>query len=425
MFKNHVSAHTHSSFVQDFFAPLLEQVGCAKNQRECKELSDNTWMILGTRRALEDHPSGRAFLQHLHASGREAPEVSHFFESLKSQRRLALSSEVCLTLSKRPKAKPDDILSGAKELESFELYAGDGHLHAAAAHDPHSSDGSKYATGHLFSLNLRTHALSHLGVADQVNRKKEHDMRALKRLDIETLRRGAPAGIKVLYVWDRAGIDFRQWHQWKQRSGIYFLSREKENMNLEIIGTNAFDANDPRNAGVIADEIVATSAGVSVRRIRYYCPIRREEFSFITNVISVPPGLLVHLYRIRWDIEKVFDQLKNKLGETKAWASSANAKTMQAHFLCIAHNLMLLCEDTLESVHGIRNEAEIKRRAERLDQLCVELAKQNQHLPLLIKASQRLTQRSLKFIRWLRVQLFGQPLHQNPLDALRSLFAVL
>ena len=425
MFKNFASVHSSSTFVQDFFAPLLDEVGCAKNGRVCNELSDIQWMMLGTRRALEDHPSGRAFLQHLHACGVGAPEVSHFFESLKSARRLALGGEVCMALSKRPRAQADDILGGAGELEDFDLYAGDGHFHAAAVHDPHSADGIKYGTGHFFSLNLRTHGLSHLGVADQASRRKEHDMHALKRLEIATLRQGARVGRKVIYVWDRAGIDFRQWHQWKQGAGIYFLSRQKENMRLEVIGTNAFDAEDPRNAGVLSDEMVATSAGVSVRRIRYFCPVRGEEFGFITNVNRVPPGLLAHLYRIRWDIEKVFDQLKNKLGETKAWASSANAKTMQAQFLCIAHNLMLLCEDTLESAHGIRNEAELRRRAQRLEKLSSQLAAQNQHLPLLMAASRRLTQRSVKFIRWLRVQLFGQPHHPQPLLALRHLFAVL
>ena len=61
-----------------------------------------------------------------------------------------------------------------------------------------------------------------------------------------------------------------------------------------------------------------------------------------------------------------YDELKSKLGETKAWATTANAKTMQAHFLCIAHNLMIRCESELEREHGVRNEAELTRRAARL-----------------------------------------------------------
>jgi hypothetical protein len=40
-------------------------------------------------------------------------------------------------------------------------------------------------------------------------------------------------------------------------------------------------------------------------------------------------------------------------------------------------------------------------------------------------ALQRLTVRSVKFIRWLRVQLFLQPHHQPAIAALRQLCAVL
>jgi hypothetical protein len=101
-------------------------------------------------------------------------------------------------------------------------------------------------------------------------------------------------------------------------------------------------------------------------------------FSFLTSEYTLPPGVIAHLCRLRWEIEKTFDELKNKLGETKAWASSATAKAMQAHFLCLAHNLMILCEAELARVHGVRNEAEITRRAHRL-------AKENLALPLLVR----------------------------------------
>ena len=134
-------------------------------------------------------------------------------------------------------------------------------FHAAAAplgpepvegHDtPAADDGPKYATGHFFSLRLRTHALAHLTAADQVERKKEHDMRALQRLALTQLRQGAAKGRKVLCVWDRAGIDFRQWHLWKPTGALYFLSREKENMQLAPSGENAWDRAGPRHAGVL------------------------------------------------------------------------------------------------------------------------------------------------------------------------------
>jgi hypothetical protein len=194
---------------EHFFAPVSALLANAKNQRSCPELSDQKWLQLGIRRVLEDQSSGRAFLQNLSASGGAAPSLSHFFESLKSARRLALVTEVSNGLAKSLPTLVPAAWDTLPELFNMDVYAGDGHFHEAAAHDsPAPEKGSKYATGHFMALNLRSHALVHLTVADQLTRKKEHDMHALKRLSLKDLRQGAKTGRKVLYVWDRAGIDF-------------------------------------------------------------------------------------------------------------------------------------------------------------------------------------------------------------------------
>jgi hypothetical protein len=62
--------------------------------------------------------------------------------------------------------------------------------------------------------------MSHLTVADQIEREKEHEMLALKCQTVETLRQGAAKGRKVHHVWDLAGMDFCQWHQWKRHTAI-------------------------------------------------------------------------------------------------------------------------------------------------------------------------------------------------------------
>jgi IS4 transposase len=153
-------------------------------------------------------------------------------------------------------------------------------------------------------------------VSDQVERKKEHDMRALKRQDILTLRQGAAKGRKVLYIWDRAGIDFRQWFKWKE-SGIYFLSREKENMKLETVGIHSFNRADPINQGVVSDEMVATSMGVAVRRVIYKDPETGITYIYLTNLPpSIPAGIIALLYKCRWDVEKVFDEFKTSLAKS-------------------------------------------------------------------------------------------------------------
>jgi hypothetical protein len=67
----------------------------------------------------------------------------------------------------------------------------------------------------------------------------------------------------------------------------------------------------------------------------------------------------------------------------------------------------------------------IGERAQRLDKECKRLAKEKADLPLLVRAFQRLTVRSVKFIRWLMVQLFARLHHEPDIAALRHLYATL
>ena len=147
-------------------------------------------------------------------------------------------------------------------------------------------------------------------------------------------------------------------------------------------------------------------------------------FEFITTVFDVPPGVIASLYKRRWDIEKVFDELKNKLNESKAWATSPTAKEMQAHFLCLAHNLLELLTRRLAAEHQIRDEAGLRRQQKRLDQQKAAAAKKGRILSSLLTASLRPLQRSIKLIRWLRTHwFFSAPLAQF-LPRLIRLYAV-
>lgn len=64
-----------------------------------------------------------------------------------------------------------------------------------------------------------------------------------------------------------------------------------------------YDKKDPINAGVKSYELVGCSAGVTVHRVVYECPISGESYSFVTSLTNVPPGLIAYLYKTRWDIE--------------------------------------------------------------------------------------------------------------------------
>jgi hypothetical protein len=352
------------------------------------------------------------------------PDFNHFFATLRSERRLKVCQEAVSLLNASLKARLPDALADVDELSGFDVYATDGHWHGAAAHDrPPSPESPKSTCGHFYALDLRRGLLHHITGADQVEREHEHDMRALKRQSIDGLRLGAIKGRKVLHVYDKAGIDFLAWDWWKRIGGIYFLSQEKENMALVPLKNLVWDTLDNRNAGVKSDEQCKSSAGVLVRRITFEDPVTGTIHVFISSEMTLPPGILAELARRRWNIEKVFDELKNKLGETKAWATSATAKTMQATFICLAHQLLLVFEQMLDADHGIRPEAELKRRAERIANEKDFAAKNNRTFPSLRACALRLTQRTVKLLRWLRASLTREAPWLNLIAILRHSYA--
>ena len=256
---------------------------------------------------------------------------------------------------------------------------------------------------------MRTLAIRHLDLArpDVLKGKKgEHDMGVLKRLPPKTLRMGEPTGTKVLIAYDCAVVNFQQWYKWKQGSGIYILTRETANMKLMVIGEQDFDRFDPRNIGVVADQYVGHSKGYAIRRIIYTDPVSGTTYHFITNEMTLPPGLLAYIYKKRWDLEKRFDEFKNQLNEKKAWAKTATAKSQQANFMCLAHNLIVLLENTLDTEEGLVDEKVLRRARERVDSQAAAAEQAGRPMNPLLRIAKRATQRSAQFLRWLRIELF-------------------
>ncbi|MDB4609501.1 transposase [Verrucomicrobia bacterium] len=159
------------------------------------------------------------------------------------------------------------------------------------------------------------------------------------------------------------------WAECKQRGGVYFLTRIKENASYEINDDLPFDWKNTLNLGVTSYQRIIFDSKDVLRKIECIDPKSSVTYTFITNEMTLSAGILVQIYRMRWDIEKVFDQIKNALLEQKAWTKTTNAKSIQAQMICMAHNLSLLMEHTLERDLSVVNEAEEKRRADRLKQM--------------------------------------------------------
>ena len=195
-------------------------------------------------------------------------------------------------------------------------------------------------------------------------------------------------------MWDRAIIDYRFLQKVKDQGGLYFITRPKSNSNLTRVGFQDI-APTPVNQGVTSDELAAPAGtGRCLRRITWRDPDSGEAWQYLTNEMKLPPGLIVLLYRRRWDLEP--ERSGDSQPETypccwqkKSWASSVTAKAAQAVFLCLLHNLMVLFEAGLAET-GITNQAEEKRREKVLTERTARVEKTGRKMPLIMAGFQRL-----------------------------------
>ena len=394
-----------------FFKPLSDIYGGSIKPYSCSSISDLEFAKLGVLRCLSHAKTGQEFLQHHADQGQADIDPGHFFKTLKSKRRLANLASINELLRGTMATAVPDPYAGFEELSGYDIYAADGHYHHAAAFDPKptTSTGKSNATGHFFRLDMRSHHLGHLdlGVPDY-GKKRTHDITVIKRATTAALRNNAPKGRKILYAWDKACIDYGMWSHLKHTSGIYFITREKSNSAATVSSRNFIDTSDPRNDGIESDCLVSPSYGEVLRRITYTDPADGTAYTYLTNEMKIPAHQLVIIYKHRWDIEKVFHQLKSKMEERKSWASSETAKRHHAVFECLAHNLCLLMEEEMKS-RGLKDEVEGKKSEGR------EKTRRNREgnpmervSNFIGKAITRATQRTVRFIRWLRATLYSQ-----------------
>ena len=142
-----------------------------------------------------------------------------------------------------------------------------------------------------------------------------------------------------LCILDPAFIDHSFWEQQSQlrQCGALMITRAKDDIAPKHFQKRSFDATDPVNVGIDADSLITFAGGRQMRLIQYADPETGDCYQFLTTDLELRPGVIAWLYLLRWRIEKVFDTSKNKLEETKAWATGEVARKVQGHFLALTH----------------------------------------------------------------------------------------
>ncbi len=355
----------HMSIPNIVNAMLDQGLANSRSSRVCSGYSDKDMLNGGIRRVLGHHVSGRDFLQYLEESDAEKDVAkASYFDALKSLRREAMCTEVAanweFTCRQVSNWASIDYLADLPELEGFKVQAVDGHHLSHACHDPRDKKGATASPCELFALNLRN-GLMYPYTPVAWSGSRSHEIPAFR----QRLSSFPPDGPEI-NVGDRAYVDNKFWGSAaNSNSPRHLVTRTKVGMAPITAGEVKFDRNDPINTGVTRVRTVGFSNCSSMWHIvNYTDPETQKHYEFLTTLNladgKIRPGTIVYLYKIRWRIEKVFDNFKNDLFETKAWASGKSALVIQATFTAMTYNLLRLIE-ALVKIRGLTDEkVEIK-----------------------------------------------------------------
>lgn len=147
------------------------------------------------------------------------------------------------------------------------------------------------------------------------------------------------AGLKSgeVVVFDRAYVDLKHLKDLSDR-GVVWVTRWKEGMVCDVLDRKTV----PPEGKILSDEWVSLSNGLSARRIRALVEVdgKEREMVFLTNQVDWAASTVVELYKVRWEIEVFFKQLKQTLKLCDLIGYSANAIRWQVWIALLLHLLM-------------------------------------------------------------------------------------
>ena len=293
-----------------------------------------TFILSGCLRHLLEAASLREYIQtlfHLKSNQEMLPIArSTWADALASKtRRDILLAAMTHLVGVARKILPDR-LAHIEGLGSREVIATDATYQDESTHfrpDYPMQGGVDNQKGHMLLSHYDVrHGIALLAIAET---KSMGEMRVLKQA--ETCATSWLRTKNAVHVVDRAFIDGRFWDQRFKRDGATVITRTKSVMKLSLIKDRTLSP-CMSNDGVLYDrEVSLLQSNASWRAIGFQSP-DGIVYEYLTNDLTLLPGVVAFLYHRRWDKEKFYDSFKNDLAGKKAWGKSAIAIEQQALF---------------------------------------------------------------------------------------------
>ena len=179
---------------------------------------------------------------------------------------------------------------------------------------------------------------------------KKHDHEFLDKLKCDK---------NTVYVFDKGYNDYKAFeHFTNQKTG--FVTRIKENAKFEVTQTN--DIPENIHSGILSDEIIEVEVNkegakttLKLRKIKYYDREHKRSFEFISNLFDFRADTIAALYKIRWQIELLFKQIKQNFPLKYFLGDNENAIKIQIYCVLIVNLLLGVIKKSLKRKWSFSN----------------------------------------------------------------------
>lgn len=163
----------------------------------------------------------------------------------------------------------------------------------------------------------------------------------------------------TVYIFDKGYNDYKAFeHFTQQKTG--FVTRIKENAKYEVTQKNTIP--EEIHSGVLSDEIIeveidkeSTKGKLKLRKIKYYDREHKRTFEFISNLFEFRADTIAGLYKIRWQIELLFKQIKQNFPLKYFLGDNENAIKIQIYCVLIVNLLMGVIKKSLKRQWSFSN----------------------------------------------------------------------
>jgi len=156
----------------------------------------------------------------------------------------------------------------------------------------------------------------------------------------------------TVYVFDKGYNDYKVFkHFTELETG--FVTRLKDNAKYETAQTK--EISHEIHSGVLTDEIIEVEvkdgklkSKLKLRKIRFYDRENKRTFEFISNLFDFRADTIAALYKIRWQIELLFKQIKQNFPLKYFLGDNENAIKIQIYCVLIVNLLMGVIKKSLK-----------------------------------------------------------------------------